>query len=465
MRAREFLDLLEPLDGAEVDAASLAAGITDAIRRRRLPAGVDMPSERDLADALGRSRGLVARAYERLRVEGLAHTRHGAATTVGCCQGPWASSRAAQLAPLVRPALRPAGSIIDLREPRWELLENAEASEGDRAPATTITDGGADARSALLDGLGSHLESHGVTPGHLHATGGVMQAFDVVLAALLRPGDRVLVPALLPPRLQALLRIRGVHPVALPLDETGRADLPSWLSVIRSRQVGVALLTASHAAPTGAVLHSHERQLLVEAAEQGALTIVEDLSYHDLWITRPPPPPLASFGPGAGDRTLSVGGLDASLGGRQSLGWLHTSDDAVSERVAVIIDTLGAEPAWGTLEVVARSYAGHAALHRRWRDHLAQQLGIAIRAVTPVAPRITVAPCEGGPYLWLPTVGMPGSRLADAVRERGLLVGAGSSWTLGSRRPEAVALAVTCSPEELAAALEVIVDEVRILSP
>ncbi len=436
MRARE---LLRRLDDTEVDtttSVSLAAAIAEQVRAGAIPAGVELPSERDLAAALGRSRGTIARAYEALRGEGLAHTRHGAGTTIGCCAGPWASTRAAELAtilPVAAPETKAwVDRTVDLRSLRW-----SSSVGGGPTPGTDPLPEG----SLVVEGR--------------------VRALDVVLSTLLRPGERVLVPALADPALLALLRIRGLHPVRLPTDADARADVPAWLHRLRTRAAPVAVLAPSHAAPAGATLAAHDRRLLVEAAADGEVTVVEDRSWDDLWLDTPPPADLAALD--ADERTVCLRTVQrlapadelphASDGVGSDLTWIATASGAVQARLAAVARTLEATPAGPTPP--AGAPAGVAAARRQ---HLVDHTALTIRLVTPVAPRVQVAPATGGPLRLLHLGAVPGSVVTDALAARGVLVHAGLDCVVGGGDVPAIAVSLTGTTSVLVAGLRAVVE-------
>ena len=77
-------ELLVPLDRnlAEGLRSQLERGLRDAIRTGRLRAGERLPSTRELASALGVSRGLVVDCFDQLQAEGYLVARAGSATRV-----------------------------------------------------------------------------------------------------------------------------------------------------------------------------------------------------------------------------------------------------------------------------------------------------------------------------------------------------------------------------------------------
>ena len=88
-------ELLVPLDRnlSEGLRSQLERGLRDAIRTGRLRAGERLPSTRELANALGVSRGLVVDCFDQLQAEGYLVARAGSATRVAStAQAPPASS-------------------------------------------------------------------------------------------------------------------------------------------------------------------------------------------------------------------------------------------------------------------------------------------------------------------------------------------------------------------------------------
>ncbi len=376
MRARELLRSLDDLVATEPGSAGLAAGIGELVRRGRLPAGTELPSERDLATALDRSRGTVARAYGLLRAEGLAHTRHGAGTTIGCCAGPWASSRAAELEPVV-PLSVVRGTaterVIDLRWPEWGMAGVDPGGPGGLTgtpphdpPPDPIPD-----PDLLLEHVARpQFDEIGLTvgPEGLVPVSSVPRALDVALSTLLRPGERVLVPELTDPRLLALLRVRGLHPVGLAVTRSGAADIPAWLARIRSRTARVAVVPTSYGAPAGTVLADHERRLLVEAATSADVTLLEDLQHTELWTEQRPPAPLAGLD--SGELTVALGATAPAAAPGAGIAWLHSPSGALTDRLRAVAATLDAGIAGPVLAAAVASAGQREAWLGRRRQHL-----------------------------------------------------------------------------------------------
>ena len=73
--------------------SQLEAGLRDAIRSGRLPAGERLPSSRELSRELGVSRGLIQECYSQLLSEGYLTSQIGSATRVAAGAFPARASR------------------------------------------------------------------------------------------------------------------------------------------------------------------------------------------------------------------------------------------------------------------------------------------------------------------------------------------------------------------------------------
>jgi DNA-binding GntR family transcriptional regulator len=63
-------------------AGALAGAVQDAVLEGRIPVGIRLPSEREIARVLQVSRGTVTVALDRLRDGGWVITRHGSGSTI-----------------------------------------------------------------------------------------------------------------------------------------------------------------------------------------------------------------------------------------------------------------------------------------------------------------------------------------------------------------------------------------------
>src|SRR6476620_8757113 len=77
MSARKLTDMLGELDSSTSYYRALAEQVRLLVVDGRIPVGTRLPSERELASTLGRSRSTVVAAYALLRDSGYARSRQG----------------------------------------------------------------------------------------------------------------------------------------------------------------------------------------------------------------------------------------------------------------------------------------------------------------------------------------------------------------------------------------------------
>jgi DNA-binding transcriptional MocR family regulator len=287
----------------------------------RLPIGIRLPGERNLAPELGVSRTTVAAAYAELRNQGFIASRHGSGSVIRL-------PRAA----LPSPADEQGETEID-----FSIAAMPAPKEVHAAYAAALAElprhlpgigyepeGLSDLREAIADryaklGLPTRPEEILVTQGAQHG-------LVLLLGLLTRPGDRVIVDH--PTYSKALEAIFGAscRPVPVPLPDCGW-DIEQIEAAIRQSGARLAYLLPDFHNPTGRCMAEQSRRQLVAVAERTGCRIVADETMVDLWLERPPPPPLASF-----DRkglVVSLGSMGKSFWGGLRIGWIRASRDLI----------------------------------------------------------------------------------------------------------------------------------------
>lgn len=427
MDATDLLVRLGPWDrGAGHPSTQLARAITTAASEGRLPTGLALPAERQLASTLGVSRGTVARTYARLRETGVAHTRHGAGTTIGSADGSARGTGSVLRSDSILAAIgeREPG-IIDLRVAAWDgdpsVLAALEPGPDDLADAVLGHDGywplGI---PPLREAIAARLSAQGLptTGDQIIVTNGAQQAIDVVLTTLTRPGDPVAVERTSWPGIFELLVVRhlrslGVSPVA--------EDHVPLLRVLRERHVDLAYLVPTFHNPTGAVLAAPARRLVVEAAAEGGGVVIDDLTQSEMWIDGPPPPPLAATLPGAGSHVVTTGSLSKMLWGGLRTGWIRAEGRLLRElaRVKTAFDLGNSVPSQ-LLAARALAHADDVVAGRR--AELRVRRDALVTALAHHLSDWSVSPPAGGMSL-LADIGVgAGDRLAAVAGQHGVRI-------------------------------------------
>lgn len=390
----------------------------DAVGRGDLSPGSPLPPVRRLANTLGVSPATVASAYRTLRQRGVVETagRHGTRVR---SRPPVAAERAARRLPPP-----PGGRDLSTGEPDPRLLPELGPHLRDLARGR-LAAGYADAGPVpeLVALARDRLAVDGVPAGGaaVTVTGGALDGIERLLAAHLRPGDRVAVEDPGWANLLDLVAALGLEPVCVPVDDGGpdAAGLRRALAggaraaivTTRAHNPTGAAVTAGRAAELRAVLARHPDTLLIEDDHAAELS---DVPLHPLagatgcWaflrsVSKPYGPDLR-VAVLAGD-AATVARVEGRM--RVGTGWVST----LLQRLVVSL--------WRDGQVAARVAA--AGESYRWRrsvlcDALAAH-GLAAHGRT-------------GINVWVPVPDE--TRAVAALREAGYAVAAGALFRLSS---------------------------------
>ncbi|MEV1286986.1 aminotransferase class I/II-fold pyridoxal phosphate-dependent enzyme [Micromonospora sp. NPDC049679] len=251
-------------------AVEISASIEAGVRTDHLPAGTPLPAVRSLAGELGVSPATVAKAYQALRQRGVVETAGRNGTRVRH-RPPVAAIRSALRLP-------PPPGALDLSagDPDQRLLPSLAPHFGALAAEAGAPVGYADA--GVLPDLEAlarqRLTADGVPADAITVTGGTLDGIDRLLAATLRPGDKV---ALEDPgwaNLLDLVAALGLEPVPVPVDDDGpteeglrnalAAGARALVVTTRAHNPTGAALTRARAAALRTVLAAHPELLLIE---------------------------------------------------------------------------------------------------------------------------------------------------------------------------------------------------------
>jgi DNA-binding transcriptional MocR family regulator len=409
-------------------AAAISASVETGIRTGALPPGTALPPVRSLADELGVAPATVAAAYRQLRQRALVETAGRNGTHVRA-----APPIAARTGRLIGRVALPEG-VVDLStgEPDRELLPPVGplllSIAAEQAVPSSYRDCGA--WPVLVERATSRLAADGVpmAGAAVTVTGGALDAIERLLAAHLRPGDRVGIEDPGWANVIELVAALSLEAVPMPVDDEG----PTVEGVRRVVQAGAAALVLTSRAqnPTGAAV-SARRAAALRALVSSVLVIEDD---HAAEMEDVPLATLAGAGrswafvrsvskPYGPDLRLAVVAGDeatiARVEGRMRLGmgWVST----VLQRVVVAM--------WDDATVAARVAGAKSEYARRRRavlDALAER-GVPARGRT-------------GINVWVPTARE--STVVAGLRERGFVVAPGSLFRQAS--PPGVRVSVGC---------------------
>jgi DNA-binding transcriptional MocR family regulator len=248
-------------------AEAIAGNVEEAISAGDLEPGAELPPIRDLATQLGVNANTVAAAYRLLRERGAVETAGRRGTRV--------RDRPATTPRSLRALTVPPG-VRDLStgNPDPALLPIAAARAGSRRSVPLLY-GEPAVSPELAEHARASLIADGVSAEHLAVTAGALDGIERVLAAHLRPGDRVAVEDPGWANLLDLIAALGFSAEPVRVDDDG----PLAPDVARALRRGAraVILTTRAQNPTGAAVSAERgdelRRLL---AEDPDLLLVED---------------------------------------------------------------------------------------------------------------------------------------------------------------------------------------------
>ena len=191
---------------------------------------------------------------------------------------------------------------------------------------------------AGLPGVRAHLldrvdATQGRRPdaGELMVTSGGMECIALLCAALVDPGDAVVVEA--PSYLGALMAFAGAEAEAVPVetDDDGLVVEALAERLAAGLRPKFVYTIPEYQNPTGRTLPFERRLALVELCRRHEVLIFEDVAYRELAWGGEPPPTLWSLAP---DVVLQAGTFSKSFFPGVRLGWAVGPADVVAELVA-----------------------------------------------------------------------------------------------------------------------------------
>lgn len=439
-----------PLYGALADRLRLLVG------DGRLPVGVRLPAERELAGALHLSRATVAAAYGRLREQGWADARQGAGTwtrlPAGPSQGAWLPSP-------------PRHGVIDLAHaapPAPPEVPAAFAAALDELPRLLPghgyhPQGLPELRARIAErhtarGLPTTAEQILVTTGALHGAA-------VAVETLVERGGRVLVEhPTYPNALDAIHELgRWVVPVAVSAGDPDAA-VRDISRAARQTSPRAAYLMPDFQNPTGLLLDEPQRRRLAVGLEQSGVIALIDETLVDLGLDTEPPVPFATVArPGT---AVTVGSLSKSFWGGLRVGWLRAEEDVVRRLAIVAGHTQMSGPVLEQLAACHLLDAETDVLSAR-RAELRGQRDVLLAALARHLRDWDVTVPAGGLVVWCRLPSGSSSALVPAAESRGLLLAAGPRFGTGHAFDDRLRLPYTQPADIIERGIELLAEIAR----
>ncbi|HWG76632.1 MAG TPA: PLP-dependent aminotransferase family protein [Steroidobacteraceae bacterium] len=239
-----------------------------------------------------------------------------------------------------------------------------------------------------------------VDPEDIVITNGALEAINLCLQAVTRPGDTVAVESpTFYATLQAIERLR-LKAIEIPTHPRTGLDVPALARVLRRTPVSACIAMSNFQNPLGSLMPQADKQALVELLRIHAVPLIEDDVYAELYHGVDRPTPAKAYDRGGG--VLHCGSFAKCLAPGLRVGWC--APGRFRERVQQLkvmssIATPSLTQAALVLYLRDHSFDRHL---RALRAKLAWQLQVLIRAMQGAFPsdcRITRP--QGGYLLWV----------------------------------------------------------------
>ncbi|SCK13598.1 DNA-binding transcriptional regulator, MocR family, contains an aminotransferase domain [Variovorax sp. HW608] len=427
-------------DDAPTRYEQLAHDMSQAIREGLLKAGDRLPSVRDTCQRRGVSPSTVFQAYGLLEARGVIEARPRSGYYVRAQKRPL---RATPLAAVPRPeATEVAVSALafeileSTRDPKVVPLGSAfpaphlfPLDELTRAGAramrrirpeqitTALTVGDEGLRQALRRRYA--LQGVPLAADELVITNGAMEALNLCLQAVTRPGDIVVVESpTFYASLQALERL-GLRAVEVATDPREGVVLGDLQRLLDQHEVAACWFMPNLQNPLGSLMPTPAKRALVELLASKGVPLIEDDVYGELYADVRRPPPAKAFDQAG--HVLHCASFSKCLAPGYRVGWAAAGRYAQQVLRLKMMTSLATSipPQLAIADYLAQgSYDRHLRQLRAALSAEQQRARRLIERYFPAGTRVTLA--AGGYFLWLE---LPGDIDALELHHRAMSVG------------------------------------------
>ncbi len=285
--------------------------------------------------------------------------------------------------------------------PMEKLARAVSASMRRLDPWSTVTDlslGNAELRRQIA--LRYQLDGVLVSSDDIVITNGALEALNLCLQAVTRPGDTVLIESpTFYAALQALERL-GLHAVEVPTHPRDGMDLAALEHAIQRHQPRACWLMPNFQNPLGSLMPLEKKQALVALLSQHQIPLIEDDVYAQLYFGKSRPLPAKAFD--TEGLVMHCCSFSKSLAPGYRIGWA-VPGRYTREVARLKLTTTLSTPAPTQLALVDYLEHGGFDKHlRQLRQALATRLSQFTQAVARYFPEGTRATRpSGGYFLWV----------------------------------------------------------------
>ena len=432
------------------DYAALAGAVRGLLTDGRLPLGVRLPAERELAESLGVSRTTVTAAYRSLRETSHLTSRRGAGswTTLPnghrvASSGLWAPDDDLDMIDMGVAASAAPVELVPAARAAADDLPRYVGSAGYHPTGLR------DLREAVADGY----TGRGVPTSaeQILITSGTQQALDLVLRLSVPPGAHVLVESPTYPNALAALSARRARISTHGLDAATGWDGEMLLGALRQTRPRLTYVIPEFHNPTGHLMPTDLRERLVAAAHATGTELVVDESFVDLPLDGAPmPPPVAVFD--RHSRVVSIGGMSKAYWGGLRIGWVRASAPLVQRLAALRVGVDMSSPVLEQLVAVHLLERAPAIVAAR-RAQLLFRRDALVEALGELLPEWRFFVPTGGVTLWAELDGPISSALSRAAEDVGVRLAPGPRFGLDGTLERFMRLPFTLAADDLTEAM------------
>jgi DNA-binding transcriptional MocR family regulator len=399
----------------------LANDLSSLIRNGALKTGDRVPSVRETSRERGMSAATVVHAYELLEGGGFIETRPRS--------GYYVSAGWKTTAPPPRtPRPSPRSTLLDVSELVFEVLDSLRERDlvpmGSAFPSPTLfplttlaTLLGASARQmdpwSTVEDLpcGSAELRRQISRRYLRSgatvsldeiiiTSGALEALNLALQSLTRPGDLVAIesPAFYG-CLQAVEAL-GLRAIEIPTHPVRGLDLSYLAAVLDKHPVKVCWFMTSFHNPLGALVPEEARRELVRLLEAHSVPLIEDDIYAELYFGARRPKSTKAFD--TRGLVLNCGSFSKCLAPGYRIGWVAAGRFAKAVGRRKVMSSLSTNiPAQNAIARYLQRGGFDRHLGTLRRTLAAQQSSMLQALRTHLPAGFSVTRPEGGYFLWL----------------------------------------------------------------
>lgn len=420
---------------------ALAEELAQSIRTGVMRLGDRLPSVRQASTSRGVSASTVFEAYYLLEARGLIRARERS--------GYYVIAGAKSLPPEPDISSRPAGesTAVDVSQLVFDVLESIKTRDivpfGSAFPSPLLFPLPRLARSmaSSVQVMDPWSTVDDLTPGnaglrrqialryladglHLHTdeiviTNGALEALNLCLQAVARPGDSVIVESpTFYAALQALERI-GLNAIEVPTHPREGVDLNALALALERHKPKACWLMTNFQNPLGSLMSDEKKQALVELLTSHDVPLIEDDVYGELYFGSKRPVSAKAFD--TKGLVMHCSSFSKCLAPGYRVGWAapgrYTQDVA---RLKLTTTLSASAPAQAALaDYLAKG--GYDKHLRQLRHALSVQQSAMVQAVVRHFPRGTKATRpNGGYFLWIE---LPGNVNTLEIHRQALSLG------------------------------------------